>query len=142
MKQQLGMSRGRASNLLKKHIMFRLLEQLKQLACYKCGKIIESPNRLSVEHKRSWFRVDTKLFWDLNNVAFSHTRCNRPDRPFDIGGLNRAKTHCKRGHKLPQTRNKNGGRVCKICKNQTEKLRKQRLRSGNSSRARICLVSS
>lgn len=87
----LNMPHGTACNKLRKMIMFDLLKQLNKNFCYKCGKSIETIEDLSIEHKKPWLYVDKKLFWDLNNIAFSHLKCNTTDRP---RGLNK---ECKEG---------------------------------------------
>jgi len=73
---QLGMPIGRASGRLKKRILFSLVCRLKENICYRCKKIIETPEELSVDHKEPWLGLDSNLFWDLDNIAFSHLRCN------------------------------------------------------------------
>ena len=77
---QLGMPYGTASNKLRKRIIFWLLQQQEENICYRCGKQIETSDELSVDHKEPWEGVDSNLFWDLNNIAFSHSCCNRPLR--------------------------------------------------------------
>lgn len=76
--QQLGMPIGTASNRLKKSIMFSLLKRLNENYCFKCGLEITSADTLSVEHKTDWLDSDTpiELFFDLDNIAFSHNACN------------------------------------------------------------------
>lgn len=78
--QQLGMSHGAAAGKLRKNILFHLLVRLQENICFKCGLLISSSNELSIEHKQSWEGVSAELFWNLDNIAFSHLRCNRPDR--------------------------------------------------------------
>lgn len=73
--QKLGMPYGTACNRLRKVILFYLLKQLGQNICFQCQKEIESADSLSIEHKRSWSDKPT-LFWDLDNIAFSHLTCN------------------------------------------------------------------
>lgn len=78
----LGMPYGTAMNRLRKQIMFKLAQELGYDICYKCEKVIETSNSLSIEHKEPWLnRPDGKaLFWDLGNIAFSHIACNTPHR--------------------------------------------------------------
>jgi len=72
----LGVSYGTAQNKLKKLIMFDLLKQQGNNICYRCGKEIETADELSIEHKKAWFNISIELFWNLDNVAFSHFTCN------------------------------------------------------------------
>jgi hypothetical protein len=72
----LGMPFGTASNRLKKNLMFSLAQKLGLTKCFQCGEEIKSPKDLSIEHKLPWFEASQDLFWDLDNVAFSHTGCN------------------------------------------------------------------
>ena len=75
--KQLGMSQGAAANKLRKKILFSFVKKLKEDICFKCGKEIESVEELSIEHKQPWENRSADLFWDLDNIAFSHMRCNR-----------------------------------------------------------------
>jgi len=88
----LGMPHGTASHKLKKMIMFDLLKRLDLDSCFRCGKKIKTVDELSIDHKKPWLYVSTDLFWDLNNIAFSHIKCNTTDRP---RGINIPK--CKEG---------------------------------------------
>ena len=72
----LGMSFSTADYRLKKLILFSLLQKLNEDFCYRCGLQIETSEDLTVEHKEPWLYVDPDLFWDLNNIAFSHGACN------------------------------------------------------------------
>ena len=74
---QLGMAHGTAANKLRKNILFYLAQQLDLTWCFKCGTLIESVDDFSIEHKEPWEGRDAELFWDLNNIAFSHLSCNR-----------------------------------------------------------------
>ena len=74
--QQLGMPHGTASNRLRKRILFHLIQQLGQDVCFQCGEKIDNVDHLSIEHKIPWLDNDLALFWDLENIAFSHLSCN------------------------------------------------------------------
>lgn len=75
---QLGMSHGAAAGKLKKNILFKFVQNAKQDVCFKCNKLIESVDDFSIEHKVPWEGSSVELFWDLDNIAFSHLHCNRP----------------------------------------------------------------
>jgi hypothetical protein len=77
----LGMPQGTANNRLRKIILFHLLKRLGENYCFKCNELIEVVEDLSIEHKKPWEGISAELYWDLENIAFSHLRCNRPDRP-------------------------------------------------------------
>ncbi len=76
--RQLGMPSGTASNRLRKTILFHLIKLQGLDSCYQCGKTIASEKQLSIEHKIPW--LDSKdpvgLFFDIDNIAFSHLTCN------------------------------------------------------------------
>lgn len=72
------MSHGAAANRLRRLVLFDLLRKHDENWCFKCGELIKSAGELSVEHKEPWEGRSTELFWDLNNIAFSHTSCNVP----------------------------------------------------------------
>lgn len=76
---QLGIPHGTASNQLRKMIMFQLIQETGKDICYRCGMAIENIDNLSIEHKVPWLdSVNPKeLFFDLENIAFSHIDCNR-----------------------------------------------------------------
>lgn len=83
--QQLGMSHGAAAGKLRKKILFSMLVRLKENVCFKCGKSIETDDELSIEHKQPWEGRSTDLFWDLQNISFSHCACNRPHHSWQEG---------------------------------------------------------
>lgn len=76
----LGMPHGTATSKLRKNIMFFLLQRLGEDRCVRCNKKIETADELSVEHIKPWEGISAELFWDLQNIAFSHMKCNRPHR--------------------------------------------------------------
>lgn len=77
----LGMPIGTASGRLRKGLMLSLLRKLGDDKCFRCGCAIESAEELSIDHKLPWLNVSADLFWDVENVAFSHRACNKTDRP-------------------------------------------------------------
>lgn len=79
--QQLGMPFSTASNILRQTIFFELVKETKKNFCFKCTKEIISQKELSIEHKKDWLDDDTDLFWSLENIAFSHRKCNKPGVP-------------------------------------------------------------
>jgi len=83
-KQQLGMNYSTAMSRLKKLILFDLIQKVGKDVCFQCGRIIEDSKDMSVEHKIPWKNNDPKLFWDLDNIEFSHFLCNSK-----AGGLHR-----------------------------------------------------
>lgn len=78
--ETLGMPQGTASNRLRKMLLFRQLKKHNENVCVRCEKEIETVDELSVEHIKPWEGISAELFWDLDNVAFSHMRCNVPHR--------------------------------------------------------------
>lgn len=75
--EQLGMSHSTASHKLRKMIMFKLVQQCGLDNCYRCGEKIDIDN-FSIEHIESWLHSENpkELFFDLDNISFSHTSCN------------------------------------------------------------------
>lgn len=80
-KEQLGMDYGTACGRLRKMVLHHVLVQAGINECFRCKRLIETAEELSLDHKLSWLHVSAELFWDLDNVAFSHLRCNTIDRP-------------------------------------------------------------
>ncbi len=77
-KKQLGMDPGTAANRLRKSILFSFAKRLDLNFCYQCGCEIEDINKFTIEHKKPWLdSEDPKhLFFDIENIAFSHASCN------------------------------------------------------------------
>ena len=75
---QLGMTLGRARNILLRELLFEFVCDNNQDICFRCGKHIETVDELSVDHKEPWLDSDNpiKKFFDTTNVAFSHNSCN------------------------------------------------------------------
>ncbi len=74
--EQLGMPFGTASNRLRKMALFSVLERHGENVCYQCDRMIDAAGQLSIEHKKPWLHVTPELFWDLDNIAWSHLSCN------------------------------------------------------------------
>lgn len=76
--EQLGMPLGTANAILRKNIMFLLIKELDLDWCYRCEERIESVDHLSIEHKTPWLDSESpkELFFSLDNIAFSHLKCN------------------------------------------------------------------
>ena len=89
-KEQLGMNPGTAAHRLRKNLLFEYVRKCGENVCYQCGKKIENIDNFSIEHKIPW--LDSKdpigLFFDVNNIAFSHLACNsgsarRPNKKYE-----------------------------------------------------------
>ena len=74
--EQLGMPYGTAAARLRKLILFDILQFYGDNICFQCGKEIENADELSIEHKIPWLDNSVELFWDLDNISFSHLSCN------------------------------------------------------------------
>jgi hypothetical protein len=70
----LGMPMSTAERKLRKSIIFELSRELGKNRCVFCGDLISDPDDLSMIHVEDW-RNDPAKFFDLTNVAFSHTTC-------------------------------------------------------------------
>jgi hypothetical protein len=97
----LGMPHGTANAMLRKSLIFKLAGLANMLTCHQCTKVIERVEDLSIEHKHPWQKAqDPKAsFFDLDNIAFSHLRCNigaatRPNKIVAPPGQRWCK-HCK-----------------------------------------------
>lgn len=79
-KLQLGMNPSTAQGRLLKDILFKFV-QAHHPTCYKCGQAL-TRETFSIEHKIPWLDSDDPvgLFFDLDNIAFSHLTCNIADR--------------------------------------------------------------
>jgi hypothetical protein len=78
--ETLGMPYGTATGKLRKNVLFSLLQRHEENVCVRCNAVIADIDDLSIEHIKPWEGISADLFWDLDNVAFSHIKCNRPHR--------------------------------------------------------------
>jgi hypothetical protein len=76
----LGIPHGTASNRLRKLVLFNLLQRHGENVCFKCSQTIETAEELSIEHKQPWQDISVELFWEMENIAFSHLKCNKNHR--------------------------------------------------------------
>lgn len=76
--KQLGINFSTAFGKLRKSIMLLLLKELHRNYCFHCGLEIVNERELSIEHKIPWLDSNdpTELFFNLDNIAFSHLSCN------------------------------------------------------------------
>ena len=74
--EQLGIPFGTANNRLRKSILFQLLKKYGDNVCFHCHEEIKDISQLSIEHKKPWLDADPSLFWDIDNIGFSHLSCN------------------------------------------------------------------
>ncbi|USK78949.1 hypothetical protein LHV56_19140 [Peribacillus frigoritolerans] len=92
-KQQLGMTYGKANNMLRKRIIYHLAKKCGMDTCFQCGCIIDSIDEFTVEHKEPWLFSNAPLFnfLDMDNIAFSHHACNMraSRRPINFTSLGR-----------------------------------------------------
>ncbi len=74
----LGAGNAGARQKLDRMLLFDYVGRCNMLYCYQCGEPIEVIEEFSVEHKEPWRIADDPVasFFDLDNVAFSHRRCN------------------------------------------------------------------
>jgi hypothetical protein len=76
--QVLEMPHGTAAARLRKSILFAYVVECGDDVCFKCGQQISHIDDLSIEHKTPWLYAENgkELFFSLENIAFSHTKCN------------------------------------------------------------------
>lgn len=74
---QLGINPSTAQNRLLKDLLFQLVSDAGRNTCFHCGGQIDRGS-FSVEHKTPWLDSENprELFFDLENIAFSHLGCN------------------------------------------------------------------
>lgn len=95
---QLGMGASTARSKLRKLLLFTYAKKLELGNCYRCGKEISSIEDFTVDHKRAWLHVNPALFWDVDNIAFSHSYCNAVNKRSIYDGRTHKK--CKNCLKL------------------------------------------
>jgi 5-methylcytosine-specific restriction endonuclease McrA len=72
--QQLGMEYTKATTQLKRKLLYHLWPDKN---CFRCGRGM-SIKDFTLDHKDPWRNSPDPqaLFFDLDNIAFSHTSCN------------------------------------------------------------------
>lgn len=75
-KEQLGMGVASATGKLRKLLLYEFARRLNLISCYRCHRTIESIDEFTVDHKKNWLHKSADLFWDIDNIAFSHFVCN------------------------------------------------------------------
>lgn len=73
----MGMNPATARARLSASILFDFAGKLGLLDCWQCDEPIKTPAEFSIEHKKPYLWKDLSLYWDLDNIAFSHLVCNR-----------------------------------------------------------------
>lgn len=63
---------------LRKMILFNQAKELGQDICCRCNKRIENIDEFSIDHIVPWKESSDpkRMFYDINNIAYSHERCN------------------------------------------------------------------
>lgn len=104
---QLGMSHGTANSKLRKMLLFKYVNMCNEAVCFRCGEVIDNIDNFSVDHKVPWLnsKDPNGLFFDLDNIKFSHVSCN-------FGSRRTAKRLRNHGHSLYRD-----GCRCPICYN-------------------------
>lgn len=77
----LGDKLSNAKSRLNKLLMFELAKRCNMETCYRCGVKIENFEQFTIDHKESWLFSDesAKMFYSMENIAFSHAKCNYED---------------------------------------------------------------
>jgi hypothetical protein len=76
----LGIPHGTAQARLRRNLIFHLARLAGLDICYRCDKLIETQDTISIDHKEDWLNSDNPVekFFDISNIAFSHKKCNKP----------------------------------------------------------------
>ena len=118
----LGMPFGTATHTLRKVLLFKFVQRAGEANCYRCGDWIFDIKDLTVEHKEPWgsAKDPVEAFFDLDNIAFSHMKCNY--------GARRENTHCPQGHEYTRENiywYPKGHRECRRCREEWHKSRQR-----------------
>jgi len=81
--EQLGMSPGKARNILVNKVLFEYCKALGKTTCHRCGTEVLSYSDLGLDHIKPWRNEPNakELYFDVDNIAISHRGCNTTDRP-------------------------------------------------------------
>lgn len=58
-----------------RHAHFTLLSALGKTNCWRCS-LPMTVETYSLDHKQPWLDEDVSLFWDPDNIGYSHKSCN------------------------------------------------------------------
>ena len=108
------MNPSTASNRLKKEILFSFVRKAGENKCYQCGEEIKDVSTFSIEHKIPWLdsKSPTDLYFDLNNISFSHLSCNSKAarrNPFKV--THPSATHYRNGCRCDGCKAKHAARI-------------------------------
>ena len=121
-----------AQTQLYRRLLFWLAAQAGLLECFRCHENIKRWEDFSIDHKEPWrFASDPiEAYFNSDNIAFSHLGCNRMSADLIRNHRARRITHCPQGHAydVENTYLYRGGRLCKTCHRDSERLRRRRLR--------------
>lgn len=88
----LGMNYQTARSQLERKILWYMAKQLNKHNCFQCGFEIKDSDDMSIEHMKPWggnegkgIKPDASLFWNMDNIAFSHKICNVAGGPGGSG---------------------------------------------------------
>lgn len=81
-KKQLGIAYSSARSSLLKSIIFDLAKTCSKNKCYRCGEDITDLADFTIDHMVEWLHKPNakELFFDLDNISFSHSSCNTKAR--------------------------------------------------------------
>lgn len=76
--EALGMNYSTASHRLRKRVMHSLLKECGRDKCFRCGQVIDCAEEVSIDHIVDWLNSEDPKhnFWNIENLAFSHIKCN------------------------------------------------------------------
>lgn len=94
--EQLNMNISTAQHKLRTMLMFDLVVRLDENWCFRCNQKIDSIEQFSIDHKEPWLHVSPDLFWNLNNIAFSHMSCNNSAKRINLT-IEKKKKPCEDG---------------------------------------------
>lgn len=123
--KQLSRSYSDAKHQLRKRILFTLVVETGRDICFQCGERIVNVDDFSIEHKEPWRSAASPetAFFDLENIAFSHLRCNVKAGGWHIWDDAES---CQRGHVLSEKNiyiNHRGVRECRACRDMRNQAR-------------------
>jgi len=113
-----GMHHGTARHRLARIILFNLIQQLEKDLCFRCNKLIQTVEELSIDHKIPWENeINAKeLFWNLENIAFSHLICNTVHARKNTEGRRLGYLKIKQHYADKSKKNKTDKCWCYVCK--------------------------
>jgi len=130
-KKRFGIAVSTARYQLLKNLLFKFLLETGKNSCFRCGETMTSKD-FTLEHIKPWAWDNNalELFMDINNISFSHFRCN-------AGNTRTNSERAKKGH-ISMRKHTDTHATCSLCGQNKERKEFNKNRSNISGLQSSC----